>query len=66
MINFPARKMRVADLPTLTLAVRCQNERSFSRANQYSYFAHALCRFSVHKVALPERDHFYLMVKSSG
>ena len=55
MVNFPACKMRGADLPALTLAIRCQNERSFSRANQYSYFAHALSRFSV----LPERDHFF-------
>jgi hypothetical protein len=51
--------MWVADFPALTLAIRGQYERSFPRANQYSYFAHALCGVSVHNVALPKRDHFF-------
>ena len=58
MINFPASEMRFADLPALTLAVRRQNERSFSRANQYSYFALALRRFSVLTVACLNRITF--------
>src|SRR5919106_2373748 len=36
MINLPARKMRAADLPAFARAIRCQDERAFPCANQYS------------------------------
>jgi hypothetical protein len=39
MIHLPARKVRAADLPVLALAVRCQDERAFPRADQNSYVA---------------------------
>src|SRR5437870_10297749 len=41
VINFPARKMRAADFPSFARAIRCQDERTFSCTNQYSYFAHS-------------------------
>ena len=42
MINLPAREMRAADLPSFTRAIRCQDERAFSCANENSNFAHNL------------------------
>src|SRR5574341_291399 len=40
MIDFPARKVRAADLPLLALTVRGQDERAFLRTCQNSYFTH--------------------------
>src|ERR1700730_11851659 len=34
VINFPARKMRPVDFPFFALAVRCQDKRALSCANQ--------------------------------
>src|ERR1044071_655588 len=39
VINFPTRKMRPADLPSFARTVRCQDERTFSCADQDSDFA---------------------------
>src|SRR5579871_838863 len=40
VIQFPARKMRAADLPLFPLAVSGQNKRAFARSHQYAYPAH--------------------------
>src|SRR5881392_1148625 len=40
VVDLPACEVRAADIPALALAVRCQNEGSLSRADQYSYSAH--------------------------
>src|SRR6266571_6872973 len=42
VVNLPARKIRAAYIPTLTLSVRRQDERALACANQYSYSAHNL------------------------
>src|SRR5215467_8066659 len=42
VINLPARKLRAAHFPTFARAIRSQNERAFSCADQYSYVAHDL------------------------
>src|SRR5205823_14407953 len=36
VVDLPACEVRAADIPALALAVRCQNEGSLSRADQYS------------------------------
>src|SRR5579862_176589 len=41
VVHFPAGKVRTADVPLFTLAVRTQNERPFFCSHQYSYAAHA-------------------------
>src|SRR6266702_3741165 len=40
VVDLPACEVRAADIPALALSVRCQNEGSLSRADQYSYSAH--------------------------
>src|SRR5438552_3147133 len=40
VINLPAGEVRAAHVPLLALAVRCQDEGSLSRADQYPYTAH--------------------------
>src|SRR6266516_8132492 len=40
VVDLPAREVRAADIPAVALSVRCQNEGSLSRADQYSYAAH--------------------------
>src|SRR5438093_6856051 len=40
VVDLPPCEVRAADIPALALAVRCQNEGSLSRADQYSYSAH--------------------------
>jgi hypothetical protein len=42
MINFPTREMRPANLPPFARAIRCQDERTFSCADQDSNFIHDL------------------------
>src|SRR6266404_4413036 len=42
VIELPAGKVRPAYVPSFAFRVRCQNERSLARTNQYSYLAHAL------------------------
>src|SRR5260370_39632729 len=42
VINFPPTKVRSVHFPVFALPVRCQDERAFSCAYQYSYFAHCL------------------------
>ena len=42
VVDLPPRKVRAIDLPPFALAVRCQNERAFACAHQYSYAAHIL------------------------
>src|SRR4051812_11020959 len=41
MEDFPAAKDRLADIPAVALAVRCQEERAFARTNQHSYSSHS-------------------------
>src|SRR6266446_3385779 len=40
MINLPAAKVRATDIPPLALAVRCQDEGAFARADENTYAAH--------------------------
>jgi hypothetical protein len=40
VIDLPAAKMRTADIPFLTCAVGCQDERALARADEYSNSAH--------------------------
>src|SRR5258708_7449446 len=40
MVNFPARKVRTADIPLLALPIRRQDERTLACSHQYPYFAH--------------------------
>ena len=42
VIDLPARKVGAADVPSLALSVRRQDERALACANQYSYSAHNL------------------------
>ena len=45
MVDLPAREMRTADIPVLTLAIRCQDERALACAHQNSYSAHRFLSF---------------------
>src|SRR5579862_871730 len=45
VVNFPAGKVRAADVPICALAIRRQHKCPFSRAHQYSYLAHSLTPF---------------------
>ena len=40
MVELPTREVRTADIPILTLAVRCQDKRAFACPHQHSYVAH--------------------------
>src|SRR5216684_5298524 len=40
VVKFPAREVGTTDVPLFALAVRRQDERALSCANQYPYFAH--------------------------
>ena len=45
VVDFPACKVRPADLPLFALAIRSQNKRAFARANQNSHTAHLAAPF---------------------
>src|SRR6266481_4965332 len=47
VVDFPARKMRSANVPTFPLAIRGQNECPLACANQNSYSAHFVFPFPV-------------------
>src|ERR1700686_4176110 len=42
VINFPARKMRPADIPLLALSIGSKHERAFPGAHQNSHSTHAV------------------------
>src|ERR1700731_2495376 len=42
VINFPARKMRPADIPLLAFSIRSKHERAFPRSYQNSHSAHSV------------------------
>src|SRR5271170_798696 len=58
VVNLPARKVRAADLPVVALAVRCQHECAFARADQNSYAAHRFLALRIY--LLPASPSFRL------
>jgi hypothetical protein len=48
MIDFPAREMWAADLPSSACPIRCEDERAFLGANQNSNFAHISISITKH------------------
>src|SRR5215472_9378379 len=45
VVHLPTGEMRPANVPFFSFPVRCENERSFARANQHSYLAHSIAPF---------------------
>src|SRR5713226_5245983 len=65
VVHLPARKVGTTDVPLFALAVRCQDERALSCANQYPYLAHRsllssfrVCMNQGDRNLLPRKTHY--------